>query len=393
MAGSTKGGGNIELYLEDVRLSYPALFQKKAFNDDPKAEPKYSAQFIIDPDSRDGRVNHNKILDAIDDAIVEKWPDKKDRPRFDDSDLCYRDGNKTKKVKEELEDMFYLSASNSSRPMVLDPEKRPVYEDDNLIYAGCYVDTIVRIWAMDNKWGQRVNASLEVVRYRRKGDAFGAAPVDVEKMPENRDYDPERDGGRRDDRGGRDRGGRDDRSGRDDRDKDRAADRGRDDERDRDRGGGRDDRGDRGRGGGRDDDRASSRDSGRDRGARDDRNRDERGARDRDDRGRDSGRDRGRDDDRGSRDRGGDRGRDDRGGGGDRGRDRGDDRGRGRDDRDSDRSRNGDERGSSRDDRGSRDRDRDRGRDDRGGSDRDRGGGRDDDRRGGGRDRDAERYV
>ena len=49
-------------------------------------------------------------------------------------------------------------------------------------YAGCYVNAIIRVWAMDNEHGKRINASLEAVQFLRDGEAFsGSAPVDVDE--------------------------------------------------------------------------------------------------------------------------------------------------------------------------------------------------------------------
>lgn len=276
-----KGNPKLEVRLERVRLSYPALFRPKSYdNDDDKGNAKYSASFIIDPTTAHGKKAIADCEDAIDEAKFEKWGNK--QPRLNDDKIALRDDKGDNTDNPEYEGMMYVSASNSKRPKVFDRLREPLTDEDGVIYGGCYVNAIVRFWAQDNKYGKRVNASLEGVQFVKDGEAFGAAPLSDDAfdiIDDDEDGDSrgrgrdgrDRDRGRDDDRGSRDRAGG------------RIRDRGRDD-----------DRGSRDRGRDRDDDRPSrSRDRDRD----DDRGRDDDRSRSRD-RG-----DRDRDDDRGGRGR------------------------------------------------------------------------------------------
>ena len=315
--------------LKMVRLSYPHLFKAKGFGRDQTGEKKFSATAIIDPDTKAGKANMDLLDDAIAAAKEAKWGNKP--PKLKSDKICFRDGDDDA---DETKGMMICVASNSKRPITLDENGDDVTEADDVLYGGCYVDMIVRIWAQDNEFGQRINASLEGVKYRDEGEAFSG-----HSKTSAGDFDDDGD-----DRGSRGRSrGRDDDDG-DDRGSSRGGRRGsRDDD-------GDDDRGSRGRSRGRDDDgddRGNSR-GGR-RGSRDDDGDDDRGG---NSRGR--GRDDDGDDDRGSRGRG--RGRDDDGDD-----DRGS-RGRGRDDDDDDRGNSrGGRRGGSKDEdkserrRGSRD--------------------------------------
>lgn len=351
---------NAEIILEDVRLSYPRLWKAERFQNKPDQKAMFSAAFIIDPVKQ--KRLHNQILDAIEDVqIARDWD--KDECRGDK--ICYANGNRKAKKRDEYKDMYVLAAKNERRPKVVDRMNVPLQEEDGVIYAGCRVDAIVRIYSLDNSFGRRVNCSLEVVRFRKDDEAFGAEPADPDDLPPLED-----DGNARGKRGGvRSERGRDDRGSRD-RDRDERDSYGREREPDnrgsrRERNGSRDprdgERQDRDRG--RDRDRNADREIDRERGSDRDRERDRevmerdrgRESREREERGtserdRDGGRAR-------SGDREGDRGRDrvrdevsrsDRGGelAGDR--DRGRDRDRSERDREADRPRD-------------RDRERDRG--------------------------------
>ena len=274
--------------LKMVRLSYPHLFKAKGFGRDQTGEKKFSATAIIDPDTKAGKANMDLLDAAIAAAKEAKWGNKP--PKLKGDKICFRDGDDDA---DETKGMMICAASNSKRPITLDENGDDVTEADDVLYGGCYVDMIVRIWVQDNEFGQRINASLEGVKYRDEGEAFSGHSKTTAG-----DFDDDGD-----DRGSRSRGrGRDDDDG-DDRGSSRGRGRGRDDDDGDDRGSSR------GRGRGRDDDDGDDRGSrGRSRGSRDDDGDDDRGS---SRGGRRGSRDDDDGDDRGSRSRG--RGRDDEG--------------------------------------------------------------------------------
>lgn len=276
-----------EVRLERVRLSYPALFRPKSYEGNDEGNAKYSASFIIDPDTPEGKKAIAACEDAIDEAKFEKWGNK--QPRIGDDKIALRDDKGEDTDNPEYEGMWYVSASNARRPKVLDRDGRsPLTDEDGVVYGGCYVNAIVRFWAQDNKYGKRVNASLEGVQFVKDGEAFGAPPLADDA------FDPVEDEGGDDRRGRRDGG----RRSRDDDDDRGSSSRSRGRIRDRDRD---DDRGSRGRDRDREDDRGSrsrDREDSRDRDRDRDRDEDRSGSRGR------SGRDEDRDDDRDGRRRG-----------------------------------------------------------------------------------------
>jgi len=216
--------------LRDVRLSYPALWKPKAFGDGSEGEPKFQAVALMDPTDKRGKVNIEKIEDAIDFVKKEKWP--KGAPKLGPSKICLKDSEDLEEMKDGYEGMMYVSASDAKRPRVLDADGIDVREgDEGAPYAGCRVDMKIRIWAQDNKFGKRINASLVAVKFRDDDDAFGAAPFDPDEFDEDDDDDaPRRSSKGRDDEKPRGRRGRDD----DDDDEKPRGRRGRDDDDDDD---------------------------------------------------------------------------------------------------------------------------------------------------------------
>jgi hypothetical protein len=162
--------------LSDVRLSYPSLFKKKAFGE---GDPKFTASFLINKETDSGKKNIKVLKDAIRELMGKHYGDS--IPKLGAEKYCLRDGDSDdKNDKDGYAGHMYVSASNNKRPAVYDTDKTPLNEEDGVIYAGCYVDAVLNIWIQDNKYGRRVNAGLEGVRFRRDGEAFGSAPISAD---------------------------------------------------------------------------------------------------------------------------------------------------------------------------------------------------------------------
>lgn len=166
----------MKVALKNVRLAFPKLFKAEAVNG---GEPTFSAAFLFAPD-------HPSVA-AIKEAIEQvgqakwgaKWPQIKKGLEAQDK-VALHDGN-TKSDMAGYEGNLFINASNKTKPLVLDRDKTPLDSADGKPYGGCYVNASIEIWAQDNNFGKRINASLRGVQFFKDGDAFaggGAASVD-----------------------------------------------------------------------------------------------------------------------------------------------------------------------------------------------------------------------
>lgn len=184
------------------RLAFPDLFEAVKIGDDPTSKPRFGATGIVAPSGKcviitdkldgDGKViGKERTPSTFDDVIArvakEKWKDKaagtlatvKEKDR-----VCYRKSpkrNKSGDVYSGFEEHHWIQMGNEVRPLVLDRSKSPVTAQDGKVYAGCYVNFTADVWAQDNKFGQRINATLLGVQFDKDGDAFsGGAPADAD---------------------------------------------------------------------------------------------------------------------------------------------------------------------------------------------------------------------
>jgi hypothetical protein len=189
----TKEIGKVKL--KNVRLSFAHLFKPQDGKVDKdtgkKGEPKFNCSFLFSKKTPEGKALYAEIKKAADEVKSKKWGNN--IPKLKPEKICLRDGDQEEY--DGYEGMYYLSASNNSRPQLVhkvkdskgkwvkfvDPESGNVINDgQKYLYSGCYVNGIVKLWAQDNEHGKRLNASLELVQFLKHGDAFGAKQLDAD---------------------------------------------------------------------------------------------------------------------------------------------------------------------------------------------------------------------
>jgi hypothetical protein len=164
----------MELKLEDVRLSFPDLWEPKDFNGDGKY--RFNATFLVEPNS----ANDRKVKAAIDkvgaDAFGAKWPKLKSTMEGNSQKICYLDGDT--KDYDGYEGHMYLAShrkDTDGAPKVV--HRNPSIElkaGDGVVYGGCYVNAFVEIYAQTGQ-NPGIRAGFRAVQFSRDGDSFGGA--------------------------------------------------------------------------------------------------------------------------------------------------------------------------------------------------------------------------
>ena len=168
----------MKIKLKNVRLAFPDIFKATAMNEGDK--PAFSAAFLIDPTKQPDLVA--SVNAAIDAVAKEKWGAKAEatlKTLRAANKVAIHDGD-TKEY-QGYAGMLFINARSATKPAVFDADLTPLTEQSGKPYAGCYVDASIEIYAQDNSYGKRVNASLKGVQFRRDGDAFaGGAPASAD---------------------------------------------------------------------------------------------------------------------------------------------------------------------------------------------------------------------
>lgn len=160
----------MKLTLPNVRMAFPALWTPEKFGE---SKPAYQAAFLFAP----GSPSEKLVRDACIAVAKEKWGTKWEaiyKSIKAGDKLCIHDGD-TKAQYDGYEGNLFVNARSQARPSVKDVDGvTPLVETDGKPYGGCYVYAFIEIYAQDNEFGKRINASLRGVQFFRDGDAFAA---------------------------------------------------------------------------------------------------------------------------------------------------------------------------------------------------------------------------
>jgi len=156
-----------KIILKNVRLSFPSLFHRASFDG---KEGKFEATALLNKETQADLIA--KIEAIIDEECKEA---KIKRPSPDK--ICLRDGEFASY--DGYDGMMSLKAAGNRRPTLLNRDKTPLVEDDNVLYAGCRVNMIVDFWVQNNNFGKRVNCNLLGVQFFKDDTPFGAGDNDV----------------------------------------------------------------------------------------------------------------------------------------------------------------------------------------------------------------------
>jgi hypothetical protein len=160
-----------KIKIPSARLSFPSLFNMASFGGESTG--KYEATFILD------KKEHAKVIVEIE-AVIGKLQKDELKGKVASDKVCLKDGDEMDRP--EYAGKMTIKASTKKRPLVINRDKSAISEDDNIVYAGCYVNGIVTLWAQNNQYGKRINAQLDGVQFVRDGDPFGDGGISVDQF-------------------------------------------------------------------------------------------------------------------------------------------------------------------------------------------------------------------
>lgn len=180
--------------LKNGRVAFVKLSKPETVNG--QGDPSYSCAIILEADSPEYAANIKAIEDAMKAVAVDKWGQKAPevlKSLAAKGTLALHDGDTKAELSGYAGNMFVNArAKASSPPTLVDEYRQPVSraadEDgtspaDRKFYSGCRVNAIITVWAQDNQFGKRINASLNGVQFAAHDVPFGgAAPASAEEF-------------------------------------------------------------------------------------------------------------------------------------------------------------------------------------------------------------------
>lgn len=160
-----------KIKIQAARLSFPSLFQMASFGGESTG--KYEATFILD------KTEHAEVIKQIE-AEVARLMKEELKGKIASDKICLKDGDEL--GRPEFEGKMTIKASTKKRPLVISRDKSPITAEDNVVYAGCYVNGIISLWAQNNQYGKRINAQLDGVQFVRDGEPFGDGGITADEF-------------------------------------------------------------------------------------------------------------------------------------------------------------------------------------------------------------------
>lgn len=188
------------ILVKKVRLSYFNGFEPfKGKDDKGNAQEKFSCKFLLPKERADSADQLKKIWSVIEAVRIEKWGKK--YPKLPPERFFIRNGDDD--GKEEYDGMWVISANNTEQPKLIDSNRAPLEKKDGKLYSGCWGHAIITVWAQDNQFGKRINASWEGVMFAEHDEAFSGRVAlsddDWSDVAENDEWDEEKDASSGDD--------------------------------------------------------------------------------------------------------------------------------------------------------------------------------------------------
>lgn len=177
-----------QVSLKDCRLSFFKGFKASASVEGGRET--YKSSFLFDPATKAGKANIAALEKAVEAVGRDKWKDKWPaiKKGIKEDRMCFRDGDsfvgsESGEIYDGYEGMMALTGANQNRFTIVDRDRTPLAEGDGKPYSGCYVNAVVRLYAVADKakGGNGVFCTIEAIQYFRKGEAFGASQMSAEE--------------------------------------------------------------------------------------------------------------------------------------------------------------------------------------------------------------------
>ena len=183
-----------EIYLTNVRLSFPKLIEAASNSGIPGSDRKFACDMIFEA----GDPQFAKLMGEVGAVASEKWNDKAgavlQMVQNERKLRCFGAGSEKIDVKTMTpyegygDGRTYLAGSSGEdRPPVMIRPNGSVCDNANTMertqlarkmYGGCYVNAAVSLWAQDNQFGRGIRCQLMAVQFAKDGTPFGEAPPD-----------------------------------------------------------------------------------------------------------------------------------------------------------------------------------------------------------------------
>jgi hypothetical protein len=178
------------IFISKARLSFPKLVEPSAF--EAGGALKFSCDLLVDPNGKDWQAVFAKAMEVAQLKWKEHVTQVVNMINQERKQRFYGQGSekvnkKTYQPYDGYAGMMYISCSSDYRPQMVRANGSTAESDMEImnlarkLYGGCYVNTAIKIWAQDNKWGRGLRCECAAIQFDQDGEPFGDnGPVNVD---------------------------------------------------------------------------------------------------------------------------------------------------------------------------------------------------------------------
>lgn len=182
--------GNGRYLLKNVRLSFPYLFEPDEQEDDNGNKKKSYRVTLLLP-----KATHKLVAQKLSRLISDMCEEEYGSPKMAADRKFLRDGDESDV--EDHHGCWTVTVRETRKPILVDRDRQPTKEDDELLYSGAWANVVIRPWAQNgksmkkkNKYGKRINAGFDIVQFVDHDDNLaGNARPDVDEVLDELDDD------------------------------------------------------------------------------------------------------------------------------------------------------------------------------------------------------------
>lgn len=168
MADQTKDATKV--VTGQVRFSYAHVFEPSSMNDSDDKK-KYSVSVII---PKKDKATLAKIDAAIEAAIAEGLNTKFGGKKPKNLKLPLRDGDEEREDREEYANSFFLNASSTRKPGLVDIDMNAIIDEDDF-YSGCFGRVSLKFYAYDSNGSKGIAVGLNNLQKTKDGERLSGS--------------------------------------------------------------------------------------------------------------------------------------------------------------------------------------------------------------------------
>src|SRR5574343_606218 len=184
------------IYLSNARWSFPWIVDPQVKKNDKGVDvAAYNCDLILPPNDP----AFQKFMQMYAALAQEKWKEHAQAAmqsiQGDRKNRCFgageeRTNKKTFQPYDGYVGHVYLSARSTRQPQIIRPDGTPVDPANTMeirgvaskLYAGCYVNAVVKPWLQQNSNGIGCRCDLIAIQFAKDGDPFGSGAPDASAM-------------------------------------------------------------------------------------------------------------------------------------------------------------------------------------------------------------------